>query len=167
MKYEESMMASFGKVVRLHFIRTHAMMEKIGLYPGQHPLLFILREEPDGLSQKEIAARMSVKPATIAVMIHRMEKSGYVVRKHDETDRRVSRVFITDSGRKIVDQLAKDRIQLEEECFQGFSEQEMAQFQAMLDRVAKNLQAVTGLEQTKAVREHRIHSGRGGRKCHS
>ncbi|MBC8610136.1 MarR family winged helix-turn-helix transcriptional regulator [Massiliimalia timonensis] len=162
MRYKDSFMASFDRAVRLHFTRAHAMMETIGLYPGQQILMFVLDEDANGLSQREIANRMAVKPATIAVMIQRMEKSGFVVRSIDEKDKRITRISLTDLGKQTVSYLTKLRSQIREECLEGFSEEEAAQFQNFLDRMSKNLK-----NRTNNSKQPRSHSSKGGVSCHN
>ncbi len=67
-------------MIRFHYYRTHVLLEEIGVYPGQPPMLFILNQE-DGLSQKKLANKLKIKPSTITVMLKRMEKANLIVRK--------------------------------------------------------------------------------------
>ncbi len=46
---------------------------EIGIYPRQMPIMGLLKEH-DGYSQSELAARMHVKPPTVTVTVHRLEK---------------------------------------------------------------------------------------------
>ena len=41
-----------------------------------------------------------IKPATVNVMIKRMEKSGFLRKEQDVQDLRISRIFITDKGKR-------------------------------------------------------------------
>ena len=54
----------FVQVCRLHYIRTHTVLEEIGVYRGQPPVLFHLQIQ-DGLSHSELGRRLQVSPATI------------------------------------------------------------------------------------------------------
>jgi DNA-binding MarR family transcriptional regulator len=49
----------------------------------------------------ELAGRGHVTPGTMSVMINKLVKKGYVKRKRDEEDRRVVRVCLTPSGKRI------------------------------------------------------------------
>lgn len=64
-----------GQVIRLHRARVHKLFGKLGLYRGQPPILFILWEE-DGRTQKEIADRLHLKPATITDGLKRMRTTS-------------------------------------------------------------------------------------------
>lgn len=79
---KDSLYYIFLEILRLHHYRTHVLLDEIGVYPGQPPLLFIINKE-GGQSQKELADRLKIKPATITVMLKRMEKANLVERKQD------------------------------------------------------------------------------------
>lgn len=85
------------KSARLYFVRAFHLLERLGLHPGQVPLLVALYRE-DGLSQKELVKRLSVKPSTVAVMIKRMERNGLLQRRSDDKDQRVTRICLTGGG---------------------------------------------------------------------
>ena len=63
------------EVIRFHYCRTHKLLEDVGIYPGQPPMLLELKKK-GGQSQSELANRLNIKPATVTVMINRMEKVG-------------------------------------------------------------------------------------------
>lgn len=135
---ENSMHTIFSQVIRLHFIRSHSYLEKIGIYPGQAPLLFTLKKK-DGQSQKELSKKLSVTPATITVMVQRMEKNGYVRRENDEKDKRISRIFINEKGIEICDELYKIHKEIEVECMINFKEEDKILLNNLLKQVRDNL----------------------------
>jgi DNA-binding MarR family transcriptional regulator len=96
----ESIDMLFVQVCRLHHTRAHTLLEEIGLYRGQPPVLRFLADK-DGLTQTDLASRLQVTPATMTKMIQRMEKTGFVQRRSDADDQRVSRVYLTEAGRAI------------------------------------------------------------------
>jgi MarR family transcriptional regulator for hemolysin len=57
-------------------------------------------EEEDGLSQRELASRMSIESPTLVRHLDRLEEEGLVVRRRDEQDRRVVRVGLTRAGHR-------------------------------------------------------------------
>lgn len=128
----------FGEIVKLHFTRSHNLLEKYGIYPGQPPMLFALYFN-DGQSQKELAEKLKIKPATITVMLGRMEKSELVTREQDKDDQRISRVYITEKGREICEKLKSVMRTLNEECFSNFTEEEKVLLRRLLMQVRDNL----------------------------
>ena len=148
--WEESMTISakqetidwlFVQVCRLHHIRTHTVMEEIGVYRGQPPVLFHLHDQ-DGLSHSELGQRLQVSPATITKMIQRMEKAGFVQRRPDLDDQRVSRVYLTDAGRAIQAEVMKRHRMIEAEAFADFSPEDEAAMRRLLSRMRENLKQV-------------------------
>lgn len=135
---EDSLHRIFGKVIRLHFIRSHCLLEKTGIYPGQPPLLFSLYRQ-NGKSQKELAEDLQIKPATITMMIRRMEKTEFIERMQDEKDQRITRIFITEKGIEVCKKLIEINNEIEKESFQGFSEKEKDTLRVLLKRVRDNL----------------------------
>ncbi len=120
---KDSLYHLFLEINRLHYYRTHVLLDEIGVYHGQPPMLFILSKQ-DGLSQKELADILSIKPSTITVMLKRMEKANLVIRKQDSEDQRISRVYITEDGLKLCKQAREVMNQIEEECFGNFTTEE-------------------------------------------
>lgn len=74
----------------------------MGLSTGTFPALLELWDS-DGLTQKELVARLDIEQATMANTLARMERDGLVVRRGDKTDGRVRRVYLTDRARRLRD----------------------------------------------------------------
>lgn len=138
---EESLHRVFGQVMRLQFVRSQPLLEKIGLYPGQPPLLFSLYKK-NGQSQRELAENLGIKAATITVMIKRMEKTKMIKREQDVNDQRVSRIFITDAGIEVCKQLAIIHQEIENESFAGFTVEEKILLRRLMMQVRDNLKKV-------------------------
>ncbi len=139
----KSMDFLLAQISRLHHYRVHELVEGLGLYRGQPQVLLALWDH-EGLTHTELAARLQITPATITRMIQRMEKSGFVLRKPDEQDQRVSRVYLTDAGRAVRGELQSVWERLERENFAGFDKQELEVLRGYLNRIRSNLQAMTG-----------------------
>lgn len=135
---EESFSDIFMQLVHAHFIRTNTRFEKVGIHPGQSKLLFILKKS-NGISQREIADKLYVKPSTIAVMIKRMEKTELIERREDENDQRISRIFITDKGLDICEQVKYIIEDMEKECFLNFTSEEKILLRRLLIHMRDNL----------------------------
>lgn len=134
----DSLYMMFCHVVRFHHIRMQKMLDKVGLYPGQPPMLFVLYHK-DGQNQKELAKKLHIKPATATVMLGRMEKSGLIERKQDPEDQRVSRVYITDKGIEICKKSEEIMMQLDTEMFSNFSEEEKIILRRLFIQMKENL----------------------------
>jgi DNA-binding MarR family transcriptional regulator len=139
----ESLDFFFAHICKLHYARVHTLLEELGLYRGQPPVLFALWER-EGATHGELAARLHVKPATITKMITRMEKAGFVERRSDPEDQRVSRVYLTDAGRSIQHRVEQVWHTIEEETFEGFSAEERDLLQRFFLQMLENLKRVIG-----------------------
>lgn len=134
----DSLYQVFSQVIRFHYHRIHVLLDKLGLYPGQPPLLLSLGRR-DGQSQKDLSRIMHVKPATITVMLSRMEKADLVERRPDPDDQRISRVYLKDQGREVFKQLEATMREVEAECFANFSEEERIVLRRLLMQMRDNL----------------------------
>lgn len=117
----------------------------IGLTEGQPKVLAHLLAE-EGLLQKELAKRCGVEPATMTALLRRME-SQELIRKEEvrvSGGKRAFGVYLTESGKDAAEKSMKLIDQLEEQCYQGFSEEEKDQLLALLDRVLENIQEGDG-----------------------
>lgn len=138
MDKKDSLQGVFMEVVRLHFVRMTSLMESKGIHHGQQHVLTILKHK-DGCSQKQIAEILRVKPATMTVMIQRMEKNGLVIKKQDENDQRVWRIFITNKGREDCKIANEMREKLFDESFSNFTDEEKILFRRLLLQIRSNL----------------------------
>ena len=138
----ESIDFLLAQICRLHHARAHTLLEELGLYRGQPPVLFALWEQ-EGATHGELAARLHVKPATITKMLKRMEKAGFVERRSDPADQRVSRVYLTDAGRSIRNEVEQVWRTLEDETFVGFSPEERVLLRRFFLQMRDNLIQVT------------------------
>lgn len=135
---KDSLYYMFFEIQRLNHYRALHLLDEIGVYPGQPHLLFIL-DVNGGQSQKELAKRLNVKPSTIAVMLKRMEKTNLVERKQDDKDQRISRVYITEEGKKICEKSKEILNTLEEECFGNLSLEDKANLKRLFMQIRDNL----------------------------
>ena len=146
--HPESMDFILVNVCHLHHSRAHQLLETIGLYRGQPPVLFALWEQ-EGLTQTELAARLHVTPATITKMLQRMEKTGFISRQADSEDQRVSRVYLTETGRAIKSKVEEVWSVMEAETFADFTLEERVLLRRFLLQMRENLARATGEEPWK------------------
>ena len=123
------------RVNRICFLLSYAHLEELGLYPGQPQMLITLLGR-DGISQRELAQAMSIKPATLTVMLRRMAGKGLVRRAADARDQRVTRLYLTQAGLETARRLEEMIGRMGREIFGVLQPEERAQLAAMLGRVA-------------------------------
>lgn len=141
----ESLDALFAQICRLKHARIHTLLETLGLYRGQPSVLRALWEQ-EGLMHTELARRLKVQPATVTKMLQRMEKAGFLERRPDPDDQRVSRVYLTETGQVVRADVQQVWRQLEEEAFAGFTHEERVLLRRFFLHIRENLERVTGGE---------------------
>ena len=112
-------------------------VENTGVFRSQHRLLMILGKHPD-CSQTELAERLEISSAAVAVSLKKLEKSGFISRQCQENDNRVNQVVITEKGWEIIDQSVQYFKEMENAFLSDFSEEELKQLQSFLERMIKN-----------------------------
>lgn len=98
-------MAELASRLRLAVTRLSRLLRQQGDSGLSPTLLAALAtvEASGALTLGELAAREQVAPPTITKAVSGLEEQGYVVRRPDTADRRVVRVEITPTGRKLLD----------------------------------------------------------------
>jgi DNA-binding MarR family transcriptional regulator len=96
--------------------------------------------EEDGLSQVELAERtFKDKPGTTRIL-NLLEKKKIVVRKPDESDGRVLRVFLTKTGRDLKEKLIPCAEEVLAKSGQNLSTEQITHFKQILHRILDNLE---------------------------
>ena len=134
----EALVELLMQICMLNRRRMHALLDEIGLYRGQPHVLHALWNQ-EGLTHSQLAHMLHRSPATMTNMLKRMQKAGFVERRPDPEDERISRVYLTDAGRAIQERVAHVWREIEQQSFAGFGDQERDQLQGHLARVRDNL----------------------------
>jgi MarR family transcriptional regulator for hemolysin len=75
-----------------------------GTTRAQWIVLYRLREQ-EGLSQVDLAEVLELQPISLVRLLDRLVEHGLLERRQDPKDRRANRLFLTASGRQLVDDL--------------------------------------------------------------
>ena len=136
--FKDSIGYSLAHACKHHRQRAEELLSEIGLHTGQEMLLCGLWEN-EGITQTELANHMMIQPATVTNMLQRLEREGFVERRPDIEDQRVSRVYTTAKGRDIEERVLEKWSQLEQESFRGLSVEERVLLRRLLLQVYQNL----------------------------
>src|SRR6218665_2001650 len=109
-----------------------------GLYAGQDGVILALSEE-GGLTAGALATRLGVKAPTMTRTIGRLEAQGFVERRPDETDGRLTMVHLTEAGRSSVDRISEAGRLSERQAAEGLSEKDVRHLLKLLRAMDENL----------------------------
>lgn len=137
-KFDNTLDILLRQVGKAHSNKINQVLVKVNMHRGQPMMLLLLCRE-DGVPQSTLSKELAITPATVSAMVKRMEKNGFVIRKRDSEDERVSNVYLTDAGRVISSQLDNFQSEMEEIVFSEFSIEEKKTMRNYLERVLKNL----------------------------
>jgi len=85
-------------------------------------VLFRLRQQ-EGLSQVDLAEVLELQPISLVRLLDRLVEHGLLERRHDPKDRRANRLFLTEKGRQLVDDLDSLREAIATDVFEKVSEE--------------------------------------------
>jgi DNA-binding MarR family transcriptional regulator len=134
---EESIGLSLVRLFKAQRQQEEVWCQKIDLHTGQELVIFRLVEE-DGLSQSQLAARLGVEIGTVAKTVQRMEKKGLLIRRQDAEDARISRVYLTEKGRRLCEPALHIWKELDACLVQGMSQAEQLLFRRLVVQAATN-----------------------------
>ena len=97
---------------------------------------------PDMLAAKELAAKLRISPASLAMSLKRMHRAGLLEKTVNENDLRQNLIRLTDKGRELFDSSFWEMESSAEEMLAGFSDGEIAALDGYLDRIRKNLNGI-------------------------
>ena len=137
---------SSGYLVRDAHRAFQRLLEKriagYGLKRGQWYFLRVLWTE-DGLSQRELSARVGMMEPTTVIALRSMEKSGLIRRVRSADDKRKAQVWLTPKANRLRNELLSVARAITAEAEQGLSRDELVQFRRVIARMTANLDRIT------------------------
>lgn len=122
----DEIIANYGKEIK-------NKLSKIDLNITDYKILYIIKDGEK--SMKCISDRLSLAKGWVTDIIDNLEKKNLVIRIHNEDDRRVIKIRITDKGMKMYDemrQFIKDTIK---ESLKGLNNDEIKSFENILNKI--------------------------------
>jgi MarR family transcriptional regulator, organic hydroperoxide resistance regulator len=134
----ESINFLLGVIGRRQRAQMNEALAANGIYAGQEMFLWHLWRQ-DGLTQSQLVERLCVQPPTVSKMLDRMERAGLVERRPDPDDSRVTRVYLTEQGRRSQSAVSEVWMSIEQRLTQGLSVEERLLLRRLLLQVHENL----------------------------
>ena len=112
-----------------------------GVARGQWYFLRVLWNE-DGLSQRELSARVGTMEPTTVIALRTMEKSGLIRRVRSTDDRRRSHVWLTPKAQRLRTELLTLARSITDAAEAGATAAELAMFRTLIARMTANLDRI-------------------------
>ena len=142
---------------RVNALMRRARMEKMGgNFPDTQNRILAVIASNDGISQKELAFILGIRPQSAGEMVSKMEANGLLIKVQDENDGRAHCLHLTESGRESCE---KNHAIRHGSIFDCLSEEEKSQLNSLL---AKIVAANPDVDEESCRRHHHHH----GMHCH-
>jgi DNA-binding MarR family transcriptional regulator len=111
---------------------------RIDINHAQGRIIFALWKN-DQIPINDLAKETSLSKSTLTTMLERLEKSGHLIRRQSEVDKRIIIVCLTQKSTSLradYQEISMDMIDL---FYKGFKDEEISQFELSLNKILKNL----------------------------
>lgn len=130
-----TLLSQVSRLMRREF---DARARLIGVTRPQWMVLGLLKAHA-GSNQGALAEMLEVEPITLGRMIDRLQEAALCERRADPADRRAWRIYLTEKGEGLLDQLRPYGLETLSRAFEGVSEADCELLMATLSRVRANL----------------------------
>ncbi len=110
--------------------------EGVNVTPSQMGILFLLLKDGDK-TMSELSTALNIDNSTLTRLADRLVREGFAERIRDDTDRRISKLRITENGRAESRKALRITKEINNEIIRGFSEEEIAAFVKILESFLK------------------------------
>lgn len=132
-----------GAFMRAQYTHRQLMARKMsdhGIPPAQ---LYCLKEiaHNDGITQRDLAEKLSVSRPTLTVMLQKMERSGLIERTSDSADQRYTHLHVSPRGTAIHDDMHVVLGQMVEDIAGPMSDADKTELARLLRLITDNMNA--------------------------
>jgi DNA-binding MarR family transcriptional regulator len=125
---------------RLHTTYVERQVAQLGIHSGQGSLLSAL-DMLGPCSQRELADFRQVSPATISVMLGRLESRGLIRRAPSGEGGKRNQIFLTQAGKDMARALRDLMPQEADKVFAGLTDEELSVAERVFRTICDNLKS--------------------------
>ena len=100
----------------------------------------------DGMTQKDLAERLGIRPQSLTDALLRLEQQGAIVRTRSERDKREQLVHITEAGRSRARHVAELHQKAAQLVLSELAEEEKQQLSTLLERIIASCEETEGTD---------------------
>ncbi len=128
---------NIDRVAMMRRVSIGRVFSSKGLHFSQLRILeHIIQNE--GCTQNDIAEKLDVSPASIALSTKRLQKAGMLRKSEDNENRRCNVLTVTEKGMETLTNCRRDLELFDEKIFENISEEERLLLNGILERIIKN-----------------------------
>jgi MarR family transcriptional regulator for hemolysin len=132
---------TIAQIARRWRARLDARIAEYGLTEARWLALLALSRGGDGLTQKQLAALLSIEGPTLVRTLDWLEAEALVERRESALDRRAKTLHLTAKASPLIHRIEGAATQVRAEIMAAIPEAELAACLAVLDRIAVGLSA--------------------------
>ena len=135
----KEILREIGMIARALDSISNIEFKEYDLTRGQYLYLVRICESP-GIIQEKVAEMIKVDRTTAARSIKKLEMNGFIVKKEDEHNKKIKKLFPTEKGENVFPFIKRENDHSNAVALDGFSEEEIETLFNLLQRVRKNIE---------------------------
>ena len=144
-----------GGTARAWRMKLDQRLKPMGLSQAKWCTLIHLSRASEPLTQSQIAERTGIEEPTLVSLLHRLEKEGWVLRKHSARDRRCKTVHLQPRTQRVINRINATALQLRHELIREIPAQEMQVCMRVLAQVRERIDRAPGQNGNKVTKGRR------------
>ncbi|MEU8386135.1 MarR family transcriptional regulator [Streptosporangium sp. NPDC048865] len=136
--YDSDLNCLMANATRGHRVLLAGLLGEIDLYPGQERVMGALWDNGPQ-SQNALARIVGVDVSTMTKTLQRLERSGFVSRRPDAANRRISIVDVTPRGHALRPEVDRVLAEVHRRMIQGLTAEQAGELSVLLSVVRNNL----------------------------
>ena len=116
------------------------LRQKYDMKKAELEILYFLSKCGSHNTSKDIHYQLMMNKGHISQAVDSLCKRHYIIATPDQQDRRYIHYQLSDSAQKIVEEMAKKRLEMDRRIVEGISEEDLEIFRAVSEKIRKNIE---------------------------
>lgn len=135
----KEILREIGMIARALDSISNIEFKEYDLTKGQYLYLVRICENP-GIIQEKLAEMIKVDRTTASRTIKKLEMTGFIEKREDQTNQKIKKLFPTEKGNNVYPFIKRENDYSNKVALAGFSEEEIETAFNLLQRVRKNIE---------------------------
>ncbi|MGN1095057.1 MAG: MarR family winged helix-turn-helix transcriptional regulator [Eubacteriales bacterium] len=143
-----SLMRKINIISRCESLYRSDKLNETKLGACHHSYVLAICRHP-GMSQEQLSKHLYINKSNVARQLSYLEENGYVSRRSDSSDKRISAVYPTQKMLDVFPEVIKTAKDWSEYIFSDLSEEELEAFSKTLEKVSQRAQSYFSIKDGK------------------